>query len=192
MEKLEFPADFEWGAATAAFQIEGGREERGDSVWDAFCKVRGAIRDGSDGSIACDHYRRYKEDVAILSALGVDNYRFSAAWPRVMPDGETPNERGWILRQAGGRAARKGHNALSHALSLGFAPCPARARRLAEQRYARIFLPLRVSVGFAAGRQGKEFYDIQRTAMLYSLRLPPGRPRTRLAGERQGAIIRHA
>ena len=68
MEKLEFPADFEWGAATAAFQIEGGREERGDSVWDAFCKVRGAIRDGSDGSIACDHYRRYKEDVAILSA----------------------------------------------------------------------------------------------------------------------------
>ncbi len=94
MKKLEFPAEFEWGAATAAFQIEGGREERGDSVWDAFCKVRGAIRDGSDGSIACDHYRRYKEDVAILSALGVDNYRFSAAWPRVMPDGETPNERG--------------------------------------------------------------------------------------------------
>ena len=94
MKELIFPENFEWGAATAAFQIEGGREERGDSVWDEFCEIGGKIKDGSNGDVACDHYHRYKEDVALMKTLGLKNYRFSVSWPRVMPDGERLNEKG--------------------------------------------------------------------------------------------------
>lgn len=86
-EKLIFPKNFIWGAATAAFQVEGGREDRGDSVWDAFCKVNGAIKDGSDGSVACDHYHRYKDDLNLLTDIGVDAYRFSVSWPRLCKNG---------------------------------------------------------------------------------------------------------
>ena len=69
MNDLKFPDGFEWGVATAAFQIEGAKDTRGESVWDDFCAKKGAIRDGSDGSVACDHYRRYREDVAIMKEL---------------------------------------------------------------------------------------------------------------------------
>ena len=81
------PGDFVWGAATAAFQIEGDAEHRGDSIWDAFCREPGRIADGSDGRVACDHVGRVREDVALLRELGVDAYRFSIAWPRVQPSG---------------------------------------------------------------------------------------------------------
>ena len=95
MDDLIFPDGFEWGVATAAFQIEGGRAERGDSVWDDFCAKKGTIRDGSDGSVACDHYHRYREDVAIMKSLGVDSYRFSVSWPRVLQGGVgAVNEKG--------------------------------------------------------------------------------------------------
>ncbi|MBP3434108.1 MAG: family 1 glycosylhydrolase, partial [Clostridia bacterium] len=94
MKELIFPENFEGGAATAAFQIEGGREERGDSVWDEFCEIGGKIKDGSNGDVACDHYHRYKEDVALMKTLGLKNYRFSVSWPRVMPDGERLSEKG--------------------------------------------------------------------------------------------------
>ena len=68
------PAGFVWGAATAAFQIEGDAEHRGDSIWDAFCREPGRIADGSDGRVACDHVGRVSEDVALLRDLGVDAY----------------------------------------------------------------------------------------------------------------------
>ncbi len=85
----DFGPRFAWGAATSAYQIEGTplRVGGGASVWDAFCRRPGAIRDGSSGELACDHYNRYREDVALLRELGVGAYRFSIAWPRVMPDG---------------------------------------------------------------------------------------------------------
>jgi beta-glucosidase len=84
-----FPDDFVWGAATSAYQIEGAVREdgRGESIWDRFTAEPGRISDGSDASVACDHYRRVDEDVAILEWLGVRAYRFSIAWPRVLPSG---------------------------------------------------------------------------------------------------------
>ncbi|GAA0814539.1 GH1 family beta-glucosidase [Spirilliplanes yamanashiensis] len=84
-----FPAGFRWGAATAAYQIEGAVTEdgRGASVWDTFCAQPGRIRDGSSGAVACDHYHRYAEDAALLAGLGAGAYRFSVAWPRIQPTG---------------------------------------------------------------------------------------------------------
>ncbi|HEY5924370.1 MAG TPA: GH1 family beta-glucosidase [Kofleriaceae bacterium] len=84
-----FPDNFVWGAATSAYQIEGAVREdgRGESIWDRFTAEPGRISDGSDASVACDHYRRVDEDLDILEWLGVRAYRFSIAWPRVLPSG---------------------------------------------------------------------------------------------------------
>lgn len=84
-----FPADFVWGVATSAFQIEGAAIEdgKGPSIWDSFCRVPGAIADGSNGDIACDHYHRVEEDLDLVAQLGVDAYRFSVSWSRVRPSG---------------------------------------------------------------------------------------------------------
>jgi len=81
--------DFIWGVATSAYQIEGATQAdgRGLSIWDTFCRVPGAVDNGDTGDVACDHYRRWPEDVALLRRLGVDAYRFSVAWPRILPDG---------------------------------------------------------------------------------------------------------
>jgi beta-glucosidase len=93
-----FPRDFAWGVATSAFQVEGAAhaEGRGDSIWDEFCRRPGAIRDGSSGEQACDHYHRVAEDIGLIASLGANAYRFSIAWPRVQPQGAGPwNERGF-------------------------------------------------------------------------------------------------
>ena len=84
-----FPDGFMWGTATAAYQIEGAVDEdgRGPSVWDTFCAEPGRIRDGQSGAVACDHYHRYRDDVALMAGLGVGAYRFSVSWPRVQPEG---------------------------------------------------------------------------------------------------------
>jgi beta-glucosidase len=86
---MNFPRDFVWGVATSAYQIEGAAIEdgKGLSVWDKFCRVPGAIADGSDGDIACDHYHRWQEDIDLIADLGVNAYRFSVSWPRVRPTG---------------------------------------------------------------------------------------------------------
>jgi beta-glucosidase len=82
-----FPAGFRWGVSTSAHQIEGAAETRERSVWDAFSDRPGRVRDGSTAAVACDHCRRYREDVALLAGLGVDAYRFSVSWPRVNSPG---------------------------------------------------------------------------------------------------------
>ncbi|WP_037409252.1 GH1 family beta-glucosidase [Candidatus Solirubrobacter pratensis] len=84
-----FPTGFRFGAATAAYQIEGAAREdgRGESIWDRFCTLPGAVANGDTGDVACDHYHRWEEDLDLLSALGLESYRFSIAWPRVQPDG---------------------------------------------------------------------------------------------------------
>ncbi len=81
--------DFLWGVATAAYQIEGAWDEdgRGLSIWDTFCHTPGKIHNGETGDVACDHYHRWPDDLRLLSGLGVDAYRFSISWPRVLPDG---------------------------------------------------------------------------------------------------------
>ena len=85
----QLPASFVWGASTAAYQIEGAAHEdgKGDSVWDTFTRRPDAVRDGHTGDTACDHYHRYPEDVALMKGLGLDAYRFSVSWPRVLPTG---------------------------------------------------------------------------------------------------------
>jgi len=87
-----FPADFAWGVATSAYQIEGAVTEdgRGESVWDVFCRKPGAIRDGQTGDVAVDHYHRWGTDVGLMAELGLTAYRFSIAWPRVQPHGKGP------------------------------------------------------------------------------------------------------
>jgi len=81
--------DFVWGTATSAYQIEGAVDADGrlPSIWDSFCRVPGAIDNGDTGDVACDSYRRWPEDLGLLKELGVDAYRFSIAWPRVIPTG---------------------------------------------------------------------------------------------------------
>jgi beta-glucosidase len=86
--------DFVWGVATSSYQIEGAAREdgRGVSIWDTFARTPGAIDDGSNGDVACDHYHRWREDLDLMADLGVDAYRFSVAWPRILPAGRGPVE----------------------------------------------------------------------------------------------------
>jgi len=84
-----FPKDFLWGAATSAYQIEGGHlaDGKGPSIWDVFCQIPGKVLDGDTGNIACDHYNKVEEDVLMMKALNIQAYRFSISWPRLMPNG---------------------------------------------------------------------------------------------------------
>lgn len=94
---MTFPADFAWGTASASYQIEGGAREggRGSSIWDEFCRRPGAVFQGHTGDVACDHYHRWPEDVALMRDLGVKHYRLSLSWTRLLPDGTgRPNQEG--------------------------------------------------------------------------------------------------
>jgi beta-glucosidase len=87
--EVRFPDGFLWGAATAAYQIEGAWDEdgKGASIWDTFSHTPGRIHGGDTGDVACDHYHRFRGDVAIMRELGLKAYRFSVSWPRVLPEG---------------------------------------------------------------------------------------------------------
>lgn len=97
MTRSAFPSDFLWGAASAAYQVEGGwnADGKGPSVWDEFARVPGNTFQGSHGEVAVDHYHRFREDVALMAEMGLRAYRFSVSWPRVLPQGRgTRNEQG--------------------------------------------------------------------------------------------------
>jgi beta-glucosidase len=87
-----FPTDFVWGAATSAYQVEGAVSEggRGESIWDRFAAAPDAITNSDTGGVACDSYHRYAEDIGLLRELGLDAFRFSIAWPRILPNGRGP------------------------------------------------------------------------------------------------------
>lgn len=109
--KPDFPASFEWGCATAAFQIEGGGTEGGKlpSIWDTFCAQPGRIKDASNGLVACDHFHRFREDVAMMADLGLRHYRFSIAWTRVIDEQGRPNPAGLdFYRQLLGELHQRG------------------------------------------------------------------------------------
>jgi beta-glucosidase len=114
---VTLPPDFLWGAATAAYQVEGAAREdgRGESVWDRFCATPGKVRNGESGAVACDFYRRYPGDVALMRELGLDAFRFSIAWPRVLPEGR-------------GRVEARGldfyDRLVDDLLAAGIEPCP--------------------------------------------------------------------
>jgi beta-glucosidase len=95
--RADFAPDFLWGCATSSYQIEGAGLEDGrvESIWDRFCATPGKIRDGSSGMVACDHYHRWPEDFDIAKDMGLNAYRFSIAWPRIIPGvGAAPNGKG--------------------------------------------------------------------------------------------------
>ena len=87
---LSFPRDFIWGTATSSYQIEGAYnlDGKGPSIWDAFCTIPGKVANGDTGNIACDHYHRMTEDVQLLKQMGLQAYRFSISWPRILPTGK--------------------------------------------------------------------------------------------------------
>ncbi|MFW5870808.1 MAG: glycoside hydrolase family 1 protein [Candidatus Sumerlaeota bacterium] len=94
---LNFPDDFKWGVATSSIQIEGGAETDGKSpsVWDVYVRESGMVRDGATPAVACDSYHRYETDIAMMKDLGVNAYRFSMSWPRILPEGRGPiNQKG--------------------------------------------------------------------------------------------------
>jgi beta-glucosidase len=84
-----FPKNFWWGAATAAYQIEGApnQDDKGKSIWDRFAHAPGKIKNGDTGDVACDHYHRYREDISLMRSLNLNSYRFSISWPRIQPSG---------------------------------------------------------------------------------------------------------
>ena len=89
-----FPPGFIWGTATASYQIEGAAQTdgRGVSIWDTFSRTPGKVKNGDTGDVACDHYNRYPEDIALIKDLGIQSYRFSIAWPRLFPNGDGVRE----------------------------------------------------------------------------------------------------
>ena len=89
---IAFPKDFWWGTATAAYQIEGAWNEdgKGESIWDRFAHTPGKIKNLDTGDVACDHYHRYREDIALMRTLNLNSYRFSVSWPRIQPSGSGP------------------------------------------------------------------------------------------------------
>src|SRR4029077_113506 len=92
-----FPKGFAWGAATAAYQIEGAwnADGKGESVWDRFAHTPGKIKNNDNGDVACDSYHRFDEDIALLKNLNLKSYRFSISWPRIQPTGKGPaNQKG--------------------------------------------------------------------------------------------------
>lgn len=97
MKLHQFPKDFLWGAATAAYQIEGAYNEdgRGESIWDRYSHIPGNVTNGNTGDVACDHYHRYIEDIELMKQLGLKSYRLSISWPRIFPNGYgEPNPKG--------------------------------------------------------------------------------------------------
>jgi len=90
MGKVTFPGDFLWGAATASYQIEGAHDVdgKGESIWDRFSHIPGKVYNNQNGDIACDHYHRYQEDIALMKKIGLKSYRFSISWPRILPEGK--------------------------------------------------------------------------------------------------------
>ncbi|NOK62524.1 MAG: beta-glucosidase [Chloroflexi bacterium AL-W] len=95
--RLTFPSSFVWGVATSSYQIEGAttKDGRGPSIWDTFCATPGKISDQTNGAIACDHYHLWEQDLDLIQSLGFKAYRFSVAWPRILPTGtSTVNQKG--------------------------------------------------------------------------------------------------
>jgi beta-glucosidase len=144
-----FPADFVFGVATAAYQIEGATrvDGRRPSIWDAFSKMPGRVNDGDTGDIACDHYNRLEQDLDLIQSLGVTGYRFSIAWPRIVPEGTGRiNEKGldFYDRLLDGLKARgiKAYATLYHwdlpLTLMGDGGWTARSTAYAFQRYAKV------------------------------------------------------
>ena len=177
----EFPADFVWGAATAAYQIEGaaGEDGRGESIWDRFCATPGKVRNGDSGAVACDFYHRFPDDIALMRELGLDSFRFSVAWPRVLPEGRgRVNEAGLdFYDRLVDALLASGIAAVRHALPLGPAAAARGRRRLAEPRHRRGVRRVRRGRRSTARRPRHALDHAQRALGRVLARLRLGHPR---------------
>jgi beta-glucosidase len=136
---MAFPRNFAWGCATASYQIEGAAFEdgRGLSIWDLFSHEPGRTAGGDSGDVACDHYHRWPEDVALMAGIRLNAYRFSVAWPRILPEGKgkvEPRGLGFYDRLVDGLL----EEGIQPWITLGPAPRAASPRRLAQPRYLRL------------------------------------------------------
>ncbi len=133
-----FPSNFLFGAATAAYQIEGAALEGGrrDSIWDAFSRVPGAVINADNGDIACDHYNLYRDDVALMKSMGLQTYRFSTSWSRVRPDGGALNLEGVdFYKRLVDELLGCRHPAVADPVPLGSPPGASGAGRLGRARH---------------------------------------------------------
>ena len=155
-----------FGAATAAYQIEGAVREggRGPSIWDDFCSLPGRVAGGDSGEVACDHYHRWRGDLDLMASLGLETYRFSIAWPRVQPDGRGRAEqaRRGVLPPAGRGTARARDRAGGDPGPLGSAERPPGRGRLGGARHRRALRRVRGADGRAARRRGGRLDHPQR------------------------------
>ncbi len=165
-DQNSFPKDFYWGAATAAYQIEGAAADDGrkPSVWDTFSHTPGRVKNGDTGDVACDHYHRFEDDVKLMSDLGVKHYRFSISWPRIIPDGRgAVNEKGMeFYSRLTDLLLKNGMTPARHVVSLGQ---PAGARRslrfLAQSRHRKRFCRLLHTSGETPRRPHHQLDDDQ-------------------------------
>ena len=182
VKSYEFPAAFLWGAATSAYQIEGSplADGAGPSIWHRFVRTPGLVQNGHTGDVACDHYRRMKDDVAHDEAARAQRLSLQHRLGAHLSFGPRRGERrrDGLLRAAGRHAARKRHRAGAHALPLGPAGRARRSRRLAQPRRGRLVRRLRGRDVPAPRRAGEEVDDAQRAL---------GGGRRRLSARRPGA-----
>ena len=189
-----FPTDFLFGAATAAFQIEGAAHEDGrrDSIWDAFCRVPGAVINADNGDVACDHYHRYQGDVALMKRMGLQTYRFSTSVvARATRRRRAQSEGHRLLQSARRRAAGCRHPPVADAVPLGSAPGAAGEGRLDRARHGRAVHRVRARHARRARRPGQGVDDPQRAVVLVVPLLYRGPARTgslqRVRGPSRGA-----
>ena len=168
---LTFPDSFLWGGATASYQIEGAWDEdgKGESIWDVFSHTPGKVDNGDTGDVACDHYHRYLDDVALMKEIGLKAYRFSISWPRILPDGTgAVNPKGLdfysrlvdVLRDAGIRPlATLYHWDLPQALQDRFEGWEGRDVATAFGEYASV-------VGAALGDRVKDWMTLNEPAVI--------------------------
>jgi len=139
MTKIIFPQNFIWGCSTSAYQFEGAWNEdgKGVSIWDTFTHIPGKIVNDETGDVAIDHYHRYKEDVGVMKELGLDAYRFSTSWTRILPTGTGPvNPAGLAFYdRLVDELLKKKHRTLPVFIPLGSAAGPARQGRLDQPRH---------------------------------------------------------
>ncbi len=163
---IRFPDTFVWGAATSAYQVEGSplADGAGPSNWHRFSHSPGRIEDGTTGDVACDHYRRFETDVDLMRDLGLNAYRFSVSWSRVMPDRtwRRQRRRARFLRPTRRCAPRARHRPRGHSLPLGPAGRARRPGRMAQSRHRRLVRRLRVGRRARTRRPGAALDDPQR------------------------------
>ena len=178
----QFPNGFLWGAATAAYQVEGSplADGAGPSIWHRFVHTPGLVRDGDTGDVACDHYRRWADDVALMRSLGLQAYRFSVSWSRILPAGTgAVNKAGLdFYDRLVDALLENGIEPLRHALSLGSARSARRSRRLAQSRHRALVCRIRGGHVPQARRPREEMGHAERAV---------GRHRRRLSARRLGA-----